>query len=321
MTHLSTRAAALTAACLMLASAADGVRAQCTTCATPTVAYSPVVAAAPVVAAPATVVVQRPGFFDRWRMRRWGVTAPVVVAPTYAAGYAPTYTAAYAPTYTAAYAPTYTAAYAPTAAYATPYTAGYTPYYSAYAPLQPATVYRPAVLTPVVASYAPACDTCTTCNYAAPACDSCATTASYAAAPACSSCSASTYVQPAGYAAPASGCACQGTAVSPSAVPAATSSGDPYTPVPALNSDVGTPVGSNYLPSEPTPEPEAGAFNEGLQAPQLMAPVNDHTASRPSVDVHTAVYRRPIPATGVSTATEPSRAVDSGEWDTVPASR
>lgn len=319
MTHLSTRAAALAAACLTLASAADGVRAQCTTCATPTVAYSPVVAA-PVVAAPAAVVVQRPGFFDRWRMRRWGVTAPVVVAPTYAAGYAPTYSAAYAPTYTAAYAPTYTAAYAPTAAYATPYTAGYTPYYSAYAPLQPATVYRPAVLSPVVASYAPACDACTTCSYAAPTCDSCAVSASYAA-PACSSCSASTYVQPAGYAAPATGCACEGSAVSSGAAPAATSSGDPYTPIPAIPSDVGTPVGSNYLPTAPIAEPEAGALNDGLQAPQLMAPVNDHTASRPSVDVHTAVYRRPIPAMEVSTGTETSRAVDDGAWDTVPTTR
>ena len=52
-----------------------------------------------------------------------------------------------------------------------------------------------------------------------------------------------------------------------------------------------------------------------------MAPVHEHTAGRPSVEVHTAVCRRPIPATEVSTGTEPSRAVDDGAWDTVPTTR
>ncbi len=98
---------------------APAAYAQCDTCATPTVAYyQPTVAYQPV----ATQQVRTgwyPGrWFDRMRMRRWGVST--AATPTYAAGYAP---AGYA-RYGAAYA-AYTAAYACTP---TSYTAAYRPY-------------------------------------------------------------------------------------------------------------------------------------------------------------------------------------------------
>src|SRR5262249_12139930 len=119
MTHLSTRAArwaaALSVGALAVACACSA-SAQCSTCATPTVAYYQ-----PAVVAPTyTTAYFRPTLFDRLRMRRWSV--PTAAATT-------AYTTAYAP-YTAAYAPY--ATYAP--AYSS-YTASYAPYVTAYAPL------------------------------------------------------------------------------------------------------------------------------------------------------------------------------------------
>ncbi len=338
MTHMSIRAAASSAAtCLavMLASAADVSHAQCETCATPTVAY------APVVAAPTTVVVApRPGLFDRWRLRRWGYATPVVAAPAYTAAYAPAYTAAYAPSYTAAYAPTYATAYAPayTAAYAPAYTAAYapaaSPYLTSYAPLQapvmqtsylpaPATtsccattaMYQPAVLTPVVSQ--PACTTCampttcTACSAPAP-CSACA-----AAGAPCSACAAAGYVDQAAYAAPAPGCS---TCASASGTPqystgSVGTGGGPPTPAPAI--DPPAPTSSSY-PFDPGPYPE----DASLTAPQLIGPVNDQTARAPTVDIHTAVYRRPVGASSVSTtAARPvssTPAVDNTPWTAIP---
>ncbi len=314
MTHASYRAAALSAAiCLALAlSSAADVQAQCTTCATPTVAY------APVVAAPSTVVVApRLGLFDRLRLRRWGVAYP---ATTYTAAYAPAYTAAYAPSYVAAYAPTYTASYAPayTAAYApVSYTPAATPYLTSYAPLQrhavsyaPTTVYQPAVLAPV--ETAPACTTCSygcsTCTVASP-CDSCAATP------------ATGYVDQAGYvAAPTSGCSsCEATSGTPvySGVPAGS---DPTIPIPTIPEST-----SSGYPTDPRPEADdAAAFGPDFPAPPLFNANGDATASRPTVDIHAAVYRRPTNVTRTSTtaarpvvATPSRTAVDNSGWETV----
>src|SRR5262245_51732874 len=95
MTHLSSKVVSVAAAALVaivfVACDAAPTAAQCSSCATPTVAYYQ-----PAVAYPAYATYYRPGLFDRWRMRRWGVVAPVATAPTYATSYAP-YTAAYTP--------------------------------------------------------------------------------------------------------------------------------------------------------------------------------------------------------------------------------
>jgi hypothetical protein len=345
MTHMSVRVAATAAAsclALVLASAADGVHAQCTTCATPTIAYSPVVAAAPVVAAPATVVVApRMGLFDRLRLRRWGLS------PTYTTAYAPAYTAAYAPTYTASYAPAYTAAYAPsyTAAYAPAYTAAYAPapaaYLTSYAPLQ-----SPVVQTSYL-PVAPACSTCTT-NYApAPACSACTTnyaptavlspvvaepacSACSVAAPcgSCSACSAAAPVVESGYvgqasydaaiAAPAAGCSsCATTSDGVQySVPAGSNTGlggGPATPTPAIENTTVPASGAGTVFPGPS---DSGAFS----APNLLPPTNDRTASAPTVDIHTAVYRRPVGASSVSAAKPvqlAAPAVDATPWTTV----
>lgn len=315
MTHASYRAAALSAAtcfALALSSAAD-VQAQCTTCATPTVAY------APVVAAPSTVVVApRLGLFDRLRLRRWGVAYP---ATTYTAAYAPAYTAAYTPSYVAAYAPTYTASYAPayTAAYApASYAPAASPYLTSYAPMQryavsyaPTTVYQPALLAPV--ETAPACTTCSygcsTCSVASP-CDSCA------AAPAAG------YVDQAGYAAaPSTGCSTCEPASGTPVYPGVPAGSDPSTPPPTIPEA----TDSGYLPIDPRPEADdAASFGPDFPAPPLFNTNGDPTASRPTVDVHTAVYRRPANVTRTSTTaarpvtTTPSRtAVDDSGWETV----
>jgi hypothetical protein len=349
MTHMSVRVTATAAAsclALVLASAADGVHAQCTTCATPTVAYSPVVAAAPVVAAPATVVVApRMGLFDRLRLRRWGMapTYTTAYAPAYTAAYAPTYTAAYAPAYTAAYAPSYTAAYAPayTAAYAPAYTAAYAPaprYLTSYAPLQSPVVqtsYLPVAPT-CSTNYAPAtaCSACTT-NYAPtavlspvvvePPCSACSVAAPCGS---CSACSAAAQVVESGYvgqasydaavAAPAAGCSsCATTSDGVQySVPAGSNTGlggGPATPTPAIENTTVPASGAGTVFPGPS---DSGAFS----APSLLPPTNDRTASAPTVDIHTAVYRRPVGASSVSTAKpvqSSAPAADATPWITV----
>lgn len=352
-THRMLGGAMAVAAIVTLAACTSPALAQCSTCATPTVAYSPVTyAAAPLTyAAPApvaTTVAYQPytgwypgRLFDRMRMRRWGVTdvaAPVYTtayAPTYTAAYAPTYTAAYAPTYTAAYAPTYTVAYAPTA-----YTAAYAPapYVTAYAPLQrpvvqtsyyaPTTVYSPAVLSPVVetpimtAAPVSACGT--------PDCSACAGTttvveqASYAqpAAPPCSSCAGAATVIDYGSVAPAA-------AGIPSVGPDTGVPQLPTTPEPpARTYGTDRPVGENGADDSKTPvapgpaadeiEPQADP-NASFDAPRLLDPngvqAGDRTANRPTVDVHNAVYRQPARTAAVNTTTARPIAKTQAEID------
>jgi hypothetical protein len=83
----------------------------------------------------------------------------------------------------------------------------------------------------------------------------------------------------------------------------------------------GAPATSLYPGPAAATTPPGGAFD----APPLMSPpYTDHTASRPTVDVHMAVYRQPVDAASVSTTTgrpvtpvAASRAVDAGGWTTV----
>jgi hypothetical protein len=81
-----------------------------------------------------------------------------------------------------------------------------------------------------------------------------------------------------------------------------------------------TPSASNYPQVVPGPEADAtGAF---AAPPLLSPPVTNPTASRPNVDIHTAVYRRPATAAAVSTTVAKpvtTGAVDASSWDTVPA--
>jgi hypothetical protein len=76
------------------------------------------------------------------------------------------------------------------------------------------------------------------------------------------------------------------------------------------------PTGTAYPPNDPGPEADGGATDTSFEAPGLIGPGYNSTARGPSVDVHTAVYRRPAATTSVSTAKKPTSrvAVDTGEW-------
>ncbi len=321
MTHLSVRAAALAAAAVItLSTSANVGRAQCATCPTPVVAFSPVVAAPTTVVAPATVVVApRMGLFDRWRMRRWGVAMPVVAAPVMATPVygAQTVTAGFAPMVTAT--PAHVTAFAPLQRQVVQTTLMPVTTASACAPCSaapivttsffPTTVLQPVTVTPIVSA-----PTCTTCASPVVSCDACA------CATPCSSCPTSSAIEQAAFAAPSSDCpSCSGGSAEPYyGTPA--SAGDPQTPTPELPTDFGTPVESGYVPETTDGATDgSGAFS----APPLMTPpFNGQTASRPTVDVRTAVFRRPVGATTVSATSAPvRRAVDAGGWSTTPASR
>jgi hypothetical protein len=274
--------------------AAPVANAQCSTCATPTVAYyQPTVAYSPV----ATQQVRTgwyPGrWFDRRRMSRWGVSTAA----------APTYTAAYAP-YTAAYA------YTPTS-----YTAAYRPYVTAYAPLSTTSYYtaaRQVVMSPVVS----ACSTCgsepcgcSPCSGALPACGGCGS---------CSSCTSG--VGQAVYGGSNSGCA---SCASGSGTPIYSDSAPPI-PQPALRPDEVIPDNSHYesqrqestdSKNDPSPEADSSTFYE---APKLFNP-NDRSANRPTVDVHNAVYRQPVANHAISHA--PAREVDEHGWSAISRDR
>lgn len=314
------------ASMLLVAMIGVNASAQCSTCATPTVAYAPVVAQ-PQVVQPTVAYRPYTGWYpgkllDQWRLRRAGVGT---TASVYSAAYAPSYTAGYAPAYTASYAPaTYTASYAPasyTAAYAPTYTAAYRPYLTSYAPLSSAvatgcstctqTVARPVLMRPVVA---PACDTCSF----TPSCDC----GSCGGCDACSSgVSQAIYSQ-----APSTGCSsCAGTGTTINVLPQSNSgppsvgppTGQPdYRQVPEAappqtqygaekqipgNGASGAPATevdplNEFDPGPASPaEPEADSSTWYYNAPQLLDPRNN-TATRtyksrqPTVDVRTAIY-------------------------------
>lgn len=286
-------AASLTATC----------HAQCSSCATPVVAYSPVTYQSAVTYTPYKG--WYPGkLLDQWRMRRYGYTAPTAVTATYAPN-----TASYAP-YTASYAP-YTTNY-------TPYTT--TNYVTAYAPLGQ----RQVLMRPVVVSSPVVSEGCSTCSYSAP-CDSCTSCS------ACSSCSggvtAATYSQPA-----CSSCASGGS----SSYATPTYSGGAMA-APSLTPNEATPQSTLYPPAEESEAPAPGPAEEtstlyDLEAPALYIPA-DRTAQRParanhpinrgaSVDVQTAVYRKSVDDSSSSVRTSPATTNDAADgWSSLPADR
>ena len=283
--------------CLGIAPVAE---AQCSTCAAPTVTYyQPTVAYQPVVATQQVRTGWYPGrWFDRRRMRRWGATT-AVNPPT----------VAYTP-YTAAYA------YTPVS-----YTAAYRPYVAAYAPLS-TTSYYTAAQPVAIAPIASACSTCgcdpcgcSPCSCAQPACggcDSCST---------CSSCSSG--VSQAVYGAPSTGCA-SCTSGAGSAVYSDSSSSAPPTPQPTLPSDVPIPDNSRYesqrqetddSTNDPSPEADSSTY---IEPPKLFRP-RDRSASRPTVEVHNAVYRQPVANHSASHSSKP--VVDEHGWSAVSSAK
>lgn len=287
---------------------ATPLQAQCSSCATPVVAYQPV--------SQATVTYEPyagwyPGkLLDRLRMRRWGYTAPVA------------YTATQTP-YTASYVP-YTASY-------TPYSVGYSsysttsysrPYVTAYAPLgQRQVLMRPVVVSsPVVASG------CTTCSYEAP-CSACSSCDACSACSSCDSCAA----QPS-YAAPACpSCASGASTYTDSGYSAESTSGGMSAP--ALTPQEAAPYESQY-PKEsekPSSEKDPGPVEESesnslydIEAPQLFGH-GDRTARRnpvnrsPSVDVRNAVYKMPAEYQSTSSVSRQSAAPAGADgWHSVP---
>jgi hypothetical protein len=194
---------------------------------------------------------------------------------------------AYTP-YTAAYA------YAPTS-----YTAAYRPYVTGYAPLS-YTVARPVVMS----SVASACSSC-----AQPACGGCGS---------CSSCSSG--VSQAIYGGSSIGCA----SCASGAGTVTYSDSTPPIPQPGLKPDEAIPGDSLYNTQrqesgdgsdDPSPDPDSSTF---LEPPQLINP-NDRSASRPTVEVHNAVYRQPVANHAVNHA--PAQEVDEHGWSAVSKNR
>jgi hypothetical protein len=98
---------------------------------------------------------------------------------------------------------------------------------------------------------------------------------------------------------------------------AGASSPAPATPQPQIP----TPATSHFPPLDPGPE-AAVTGNHGLAAPPLLTGPGDTTASRPTVDIHTAVYRGKAPtATPTAAHTAAKVAVDATSWETVPAAK
>jgi len=272
--------------------------AQCVACPTPVVAYQP-------VAVQQVRTGWYPGrFFDRLRMRRWGITP---VAPTTTVAAAPVATAPVATT--AAFTP-YTAAFAYTAA---------RPVVTPFAPLARTTFFAPAattvarqvVMSPVVSS-------CSVCGCNPCCCDPCAT----AACPTCP-----TGVNQAVFTDSSSPCVgCAPAAGVPSYSSSPNGGGRP-TPQPSLAPDEAVPDSSQYdvqrpatdddSSADPTPIPEEDS-STSLEAPRLFDP-RDRTASRsPTVDVQHAVYRQPASSQGISHSRVE---VDAHGWYAVPPSR
>jgi len=283
---------------------ADSANAHCSTCPAPMVAYRPVVAQP--VATTQYAVAPYAGWYpgkllDHWRLRNYGVAAPVAPAYTpYSASYAP-YTAAYSPRYTASYSPRYAA-----------------PYVSAYAPLRRTLVARPVVLSPV---FRAGCSTC-----AVPSCGGCS---------ACSTVpmgvSQATFNQPSTQPG-CSSCATSPAIPSYSPTPSLAPTGPsqivgPPTPQPQLSPNEPAPSRSNY------PDPQPLDSNTSFEAPHLLDP-NDQTAQRsnsgsPTVDVWNAVYRKssagPIKQTPIHQtnyqATRTQAEIDAEGWQSVPRNR
>ncbi|MEM9657621.1 MAG: hypothetical protein AAF961_04595 [Planctomycetota bacterium] len=278
--------AALTAASSTLVVEAD---AQCTTCASPTVAYyqpavQPTVAYQPVVTYQEQSSWYLGRMFDRWRLRRYNrraarSAATATAAAPYTVGYAPTVYTPTATPYVTAYAPMQRAVTQTTYQPVTSVSSCSGCAQTTYRPIMtqtyaPATVYRPVVMRPVIAASPIVQTGCNTCMTSSPcsACDS---------GSACSSCSGATTVYGTStYGASSGGCSsCAGATPSitypssdaatltPSITPSITpstaggSSGPvvgPTTPQPTLEPSVATPD-SSYFRGTGGGATEAGA--------------------------------------------------------------
>lgn len=315
MTKMTRSTNLLLAGLVSVAACAAATNAEAQCCGAPTVAVAQPV----MVAQPQVVAFQeaRVGLFDRWRMRRWGVTPvqPVMAAMPVqqTVGFTPwAQPVGFAPTVqTVGFAPqVQTVGFAPAVQ-----TVGWRPHVTAFAPLQTTTFVtaaRPVVMTPVVSS-------CSACG-----CDPCSCSPCGCAAPACSSCSSG--VSQAVFAEPSTGCSsCSGSAGTP--VYSSTPSVGPPTPQPALAPSEGVPSNSQYDANRPqietdpaptpTPSPESDSSTY-FEPPALFHP-QDKSASRATVDVHQAVYRQSGGYRGVSTASAPE--TDANGWYAVPSSR
>jgi hypothetical protein len=225
---------------------------------------------------------------------------------------------------------------------ASPCTSCPQPVTAAYAPMT--TVLRPVEVTPVVQTVV-----------AAPASSACCVEAPCGGCPTC----AAGVVSQASYseASVASDCPSCAATSSPvqyygeSTTPSVSAPAGPATPQPALPANVPTPAESTYpgassaqKPAEssvvdpkpeaddaagPEAEPEADPAADAstsyeFQAPPLIAPQNDRTANRPTVDVHNAVYSQPArqgrvstTAAKVATAKPAAPATDANGWYSV----
>lgn len=319
--------AALMAAGLVALSATPAA-AQCSTCATPTVAFFQPAPVAPVVTTWA-----RPGLFDRWRMRRWGV-APAPVMTTWAPQ-----TTAFAPIAAAPVASSWTphvVGFAPVAA--APVATSWAPHVTAFAPLPLRSSVVQTTFMPVVSDGCSTCGqtscgcatavlrpvcpepACTTCNFGCSSCSTCSTCATEAPCSACSSSVAQVVASQ-----PTVGCSsCAGTVESPA------------TPQPQMTPQEAAPAGSAYpgIPvapensAIPDPAPAADDASTYFAPPQLLGPTNDRTANRPTVDVRNAVYHVPAKAANVSTSVakpvtgaRTQAQIDAEGWESVPAAR
>jgi len=313
--------AGLVVASLALLSA-ETTLAQCSTCATPTVAYQPVVAQTTVAYQPYNG--WYPGkMFDNMRLRRYSRRYGATAAQTYATGYAP-----------------YTVGYAPQSVGA-PQTVGYRPYVTAYAPLAATTVARPVVQT---SYYVPAVSSCSSCVQTvarpvllSPACSTCQTGCACSSCSTCSSCSSG--VSQASYAQPA----CSSCAANP-ATPSYPTPAD--TGQPTLRTDERVPREAGYPAGVPDPAPaeektEADPYgldedtpvdeaapedtNTSFEAPRLLDP-RDRTAQRSvsgrvSVDVANAVYSHAAGKAVTQTSYKPAVKKNADGWSSVPRSR
>jgi len=304
---------------------AETTSAQCSTCATPVVAYQP-------VAVQPVVTTQYTGWYpgkmlDSMRLRRYDRRYSV------AAPMAPAYTP-----YTASYAP-YTAAY-PT------YSTGYTPYVTAYAPLRRTVVARPIVQTAYYpAAMASPCSTCVQ-TVARPVVLRPIVTAGCGGCSSCSGVGQAAFLQPSTQPG-CSSCATPSVVPSYPATPSLAPTGQgvtvgPPTPQPALVPNEPAPAQSNYPatgtgqgtvdPLDPIPEVSPNT-DTTFEAPRLFDP-SDRTAQRsssngPTVDVWNAVYQKTgservkqmafQQTNGKSSRTQAE--IDADGWQSVPRSR
>lgn len=284
-------------------------KAQCATCATPTVAYYQ--PAQPVAYQTYYRSGWYPGYWlDRANYAVWGRPRVVAAYPTYAA-YRPAYTVGYAPATYAAYGSgcSTCASYAPacsscSSCSSSPCSSCDTCTTCA----RPVTLTSQVVLRPVCGS---ACSSC------GPACSSCSSCDS------CSSCGTAATVMPVAYSAPAAA-PCTNCGIPNQVAAPAGPAPNSYIqqPQPSLAPGDNPPSERTFLKEpangsiEPTPSAEGSEeSNENsatyMEAPQLFNP-SDRTAQRVAAPVWNAVYHKTASGDG-----QQQLAADAAGWTSV----